>query len=74
MNVKFLIIMAAICVVAFSILVYLNFILLPNYQSDEAKLRRGEISLDQYCSNLGHAAVNETKCKGFVKKYGYNPF
>jgi len=71
MNVKFLIIMAAICIAASGISVL---VILPYYQTDEAKLRRGEISLDQYCSNLGHAAVNETKCKGFVKKYGYNPF
>ena len=62
---------AAVCVVTFVISILL---VSPYYQSDEAKLGRGEISLFDYCSHLGHAAVNESKCKEFVKENGINPF
>jgi hypothetical protein len=68
---KTIILLAAVCVIATVISITL---ISQYYQSDEAKLGRGEISLDQYCSNLGHAAVNQTRCKEFVKHYGYNPF
>lgn len=68
---KIYIVLAACIIVSF---VTTNFYV-PYYLSDKAKLDRGEISLFDYCSRLGHYAVNETKCKSFVKEYGYyNPF
>ena len=69
-NVKNYIILAACIIVSFAALM----LYLPYYQSDKAKLDRGEISLFEYCSHLGYDALNETKCKSFVKENGFNPF
>jgi hypothetical protein len=69
--VAIIIVVIAGCIIA-SVPAMLSF--LSHYQSDEAKLARGEITVFDYCSHLGKAAENETKCKQFLKQYGYNPF
>jgi ABC-type lipoprotein release transport system permease subunit len=44
-----------------------------NLASEKIKLIKGEISVFQYCSHIGKAAVDDENCKEFNLLYGPQP-
>jgi hypothetical protein len=41
-----------------------------NLSIEELKLTKGEISVFQYCSHIGKAAIDDDKCEDFNLVYG----